>query len=122
MIKVYAIKDIFLILVIVIAISCGIGEYLDYSNCKCWKKLIDPLAEECTENIDETKLVNKTLEKNENKDQCSSYVVYKVLFWLFFILFITNTKIGIYFAYYKYMNHNKKNVPRYDYTYWTTIY
>ena len=28
--------------------SCGIGEYLDYSNCKCRKKLLDSLIEECT--------------------------------------------------------------------------
>ena len=28
--------------------SCNIGEYLDYSNCKLRKKLVDPLAEECT--------------------------------------------------------------------------
>ena len=31
--------------------SCGIREYLDYSNCKCRKKLVDPLIEECTKNI-----------------------------------------------------------------------
>ena len=30
--------------------SCGIGEYLDYSNCKCRKKLVDPLIEECIKN------------------------------------------------------------------------
>ena len=29
--------------------SCNVGEYLDYSDCKCKKKLIDPLIEECTE-------------------------------------------------------------------------
>ena len=37
--------------------SCNINEYLDYSSCKCRKKLIDPLVEECTENINETELV-----------------------------------------------------------------
>ena len=37
--------------------SCGIGEYLDYSNCKWRKILIDLLIEECTENINETKPV-----------------------------------------------------------------
>ena len=42
--------------------SCNIGEYLDYLTCKCRKKLIDPLIEECTENINETKLVEKTLD------------------------------------------------------------
>ena len=25
--------------------SCNISQYLDYSNCKCKKKLIDPLIE-----------------------------------------------------------------------------
>ena len=38
---------------------CDIGEYLDYSNCKCRKKLVDSLVEECTESINETKLVEK---------------------------------------------------------------
>ena len=51
--------------------SCNIGEYLDYSNCKCRKKLVDPLVEECTENIEETKLVNITIE-NENNSRCNS--------------------------------------------------
>ena len=50
--------------------SCNIGEYLDYSSCKCKKKLINPLAEECTENIDETKLVIITVE-NKNNDRFS---------------------------------------------------
>ena len=39
--------------------SCVIGECLDYSNCKCRKKLVDQLFEECTENINETNLVKK---------------------------------------------------------------
>ena len=39
--------------------SCNIGEYLDYSSCKCRKKLVDPLVEECTENINETEFVKK---------------------------------------------------------------
>ena len=62
--------------------SCGIGEYLDYSKWKCRKELIDSLVEECTENIDDTKLINKTSDKNKNKNkgQCNSYLVYKVLF------------------------------------------
>ena len=63
--------------------SCNIGEYLNYLNSKCRKKLVDPLVEECTENINETKLVEKTLDKNENKDKCSFYVVYRALFWIF---------------------------------------
>ena len=87
--------------------SCSIGEYLDYSNCKCRKKLVDPLVEECTENIEETKLVNITVE-NENNGRCNSYVVYKALFVIFFIIIIV---IGIYFVYLKYVNRIKYNLP-----------
>ena len=39
--------------------SCHIGEYLDYSNCKCRKKLYDKLIEECTENIDMVTIDNE---------------------------------------------------------------
>ena len=90
--------------------SCSIGEYLDYSNCKCRKKLVDPLVEECTENIEETKLVNITVE-NENKDRCSFSIVHNVLFWIFFIFFIINSGIIIYFVYHKYVDCNKYDIP-----------
>ena len=69
------------------------------------KKLADPLIEECTENIDETKLVKKTLD--ENKDRCSFSTAYKMLFWIFFIFFIIRVGIGIYFVYRKYVDCNK---------------
>ena len=35
--------------------SCDVGEYLDYVNCKCRKRLIDQLALEC-----ENELLNTT--------------------------------------------------------------
>ena len=84
--------------------SCNTNEYLDYKNYKCRIKLIDPLVEECTENTDETKIINK----NENKDRCDSYIVYKVLFCIFFILFIISIGISIYLVYCKYVNRNNK--------------
>ena len=87
--------------------SCNIGEYIDYSNCKCRKKLIDPLVEECRENIDEAKLVNIIVE-NKNNGRCTSYLVYKVLFFIFFII---NTGIIIYFVYHKYVGCNKYDLP-----------
>ena len=87
--------------------SCNIGEYLDYSSYKCRKKLIDPLSEECTENIDETKLVNITVE-NKNNSRCTSYLVYKVLFFIFFII---NGGIIIYFVYHKYVKRIKHDLP-----------
>ena len=85
--------------------SCNISEYVDYSNCR--KKLFDPLVEECTENIDETKLVNITVE-NENNSRCTSYLVYKVLFFIFFII---SCRIFFYFVYHKYVNCIKYNLP-----------
>ena len=36
--------------------SCDVGEYLDHANCKCRKRLINKLAEECSEIIDEVKI------------------------------------------------------------------
>ena len=87
--------------------SCGIAEYLDYSDCECRKKFADSLVQECTENIEETKLVNITV-KNENNSRCTSYVVYKVLFFIFFLIIIV---IGIYFVYHKYVNLIKYDLP-----------
>ena len=87
--------------------SCNIGEYLDYSGCKCRKKLIDPLVEECTENIDETKLVNITV-KNENNSRCTSYLIYKVLFFIFFII---SCGTIIYIVYHGYVNRTKYDLP-----------
>ena len=46
--------------------SCDFGEYLDYKNYKCRKRFVDKFAEECTENIDETRLVEI------NSTECNS--------------------------------------------------
>ena len=85
--------------------SCDIGEYLDYSNCKCRKKLVDKLVEECTGTNNKVKLAKITLAENENKCKWSSCTLYIVLFS---IVFTINVGIGTYFIYYKYMNRNKE--------------
>ena len=46
--------------------SCDIGGCLDYANCKCRKRLIDKLVEECSENIDEVKMTRIALAEDEN--------------------------------------------------------
>ena len=77
----------------------------------CWwgrKKLVDNLVEECNKIIEKVKLVGK------NEDKYSSWILYIVLFSIFFAI---NIGIATYFVYYKYMNHNKENVSKYDYTY-----
>ena len=88
--------------------SCDVDEYLNYEDCKCKKMLFDKLverssAEECTEKIDEEKLVKITLAEEKNKYKRSSLTLYIVLFS---IILLINVVIGTYFVYYKYMNYN----------------
>ena len=90
--------------------SCDIGEYLDHSNCKCRKKIVDKLVEQCIKSINEIEITEIT--QAENK--CSSSTLYIVFFSIFFTLSIG---IATYFVYYKYMSRNRENVSKYDYTY-----
>ena len=76
--------------------SCDFGEYLDYENCKCRKKVVNKLVEECTENVDELKLTKITSAENENKHKCGSSTLYIMLFT---ISFTVNVGIGTYFVY-----------------------
>ena len=72
--------------------ACDIGEYLDYENCKCRKKLVD----ECTETVEEVKLAEITLAENERGNKYSSCTVYIVLMIVVFTIF---TRITAYFVY-----------------------
>ena len=99
--------------------SCDISEYLDYENCKCRKKLVDRLVEECTGNVEEVKLAKITLAENENKYKCSSYTLYIVLFS---IIFTINVGINTYFVYYKNMNCNKEANPKEKFYFLGNIY
>ena len=60
--------------------SCDIGEYLDYENCKCRKKLDDKLVQECTKNVGEVKLVKITSTENGNKHKRSWIGTYFIHF------------------------------------------
>ena len=82
--------------------NCGFSEYLDYENCKCRKKLVDKLIDQCTETIEEVKLAKITpielhSAENENENKYSSCKVYIVLMIVTFTIF---TGITIYFVYY----------------------
>ena len=91
MIKEYAIKYLFGILVIVnvnvikIVILVSI---LDYENCKCRKKLVDKLIDDCTETIEKVKLAEITLFENENNYKYDSCRVYTVLMIVVFTIFM----------------------------------
>ena len=78
--------------------ACDFGEYLDYDNCKCRKRLVAPLIEECTETVEEVKLAKIILAENENSYKCISCTMYTVLFWRF--LTINVAEIGAYFVYF----------------------
>ena len=77
---------------------CDVGEYLDYENCQCTKKLVAPLLEECTETVEKVKLVKITFVENENSYKYSSCTVYTVLFWISFTINVGG--IGAYFVYF----------------------
>ena len=76
--------------------ACDIGEYLDYENWKCGKKLVDKLVEECAETVEKVKIAKITLRENENRYKCTSCTVYIVLFSTIFRI---NIGIGTYFIY-----------------------
>ena len=50
--------------------ACDVGEYTDYKHCKCRKKLVDKLVDECAESIEEVKLAKITLAENDAYGQC----------------------------------------------------
>ena len=78
--------------------SCDVGEYLDYENWKCRKRLIDKPVEEYSENVDEKKLhLNKI---NDYEKICSSCSVHVVLLVIFFLLRIRVSSVFIYFPWY----------------------
>ena len=90
--------------------TCDFGEYLDYENCKCRKRLVDKLVQECNEIVEETSLVKI----NSTKCKHNSCILYIVLFSIFFTI---NIGIDTYFVYYKYINRNNEKVSIYDYLY-----
>ena len=77
--------------------ACDVGEYLDYENCKCRKKLVDKLVDECTETVEEVKLAKITLAENENSYKCPSRTPYIVSM---IVVFIICTGISSYFVHY----------------------
>ena len=83
--------------------SCDIGEYLDYKNYMCRKKIIDKLVEECSENIDGNELLyNETLDiisssDNKTSDSCAVYII------LLSVFLIISISMAIYFYFFLYL-------------------
>ena len=88
---------------------CDIGEYLDYKNCRCRKKIIHEFVEECSENIDGNEMLyNETLDINSSSDNkaCDSCVVYIILFSAFLIISIS---VAIYVYFFLYLKNRSTN-------------
>ena len=97
--KVYAIKDIPGIQVIVNANAINLVMLVNIQIIQivsAKKKLADELIDECTETIEETKLVNITFTENKNNYKCGSCIVYIVLMIVAFTIF---TEITVYLVY-----------------------
>ena len=98
--------------------SCDIGEYLDYKNCRCRKKIIEKLVEECSENIeniDSNEMIyNETLDiisLSDNKT-CNSCFVYTILFSVFLII---NISMAVYISFFLYLKNRSTNSHYFGY-------
>ena len=55
--------------------SCDVVEYFDYKICKCRKRLVDKLVDECSKTVDEEVEIT-----DNNKNKCNFHIMYIVLF------------------------------------------
>ena len=84
--------------------SRNTSQYLDYSDCKCKKKLIDLLNEECIEydDDDQTKVVNITVTKTDHKTKIFNKTIKnssKVYIVLTIVSIVISTPYTYYFVY-----------------------
>ena len=77
--------------------SCDIGEYLDYENFKCRKKLVAPLIKKCTETVEEAKLAKLTFLKNENSYKCIPCTLHVVSSSIIFTINIAGIVLTMFF-------------------------
>ena len=76
--------------------SCGARQCLNYENCKCRKELIGKIAEECSEDTDESEMIyNATL--NDYVKVCKSCTIYIVLLAISFVISISISSSFVYF-------------------------
>ena len=83
---------------------CETGQYLDYNNCVCRKKIIDDLIEQCTSIVD-IEIKNNTLSKKNNESSSNIYFILFIVFLALFILFLVG------FIYY-WRKENTRNISK----------
>ena len=75
--------------------SCDVGQYLDYKDFKCRKKLVDKFVEECSENTDENEMIH-----DDYRNVCNSCTIYIALFFIVFLIISGIRSTFIYFHWY----------------------
>ena len=75
--------------------SCDVRDYLDYKNCKCRKKLVHKLVEECSKNIDGNEIIY-----DDYENVCNSCTVYIVLFAIALLIIAGIRSVFVYFYWY----------------------
>ena len=73
--------------------SCDFREYLDYEDCKCRKKIVDKLIEECSENIGGNEMIYNGI-LNDHEKVLNSCTIYIVLFVIAFLIVI-DTRVHV---------------------------
>ena len=99
--------------------SWNTSQYLDYLDCKCKKKIINPIVEKCIEyDDDQTKIVNKTVTKTDNQTKIANKTVKnscKVYIVLTIVSIVISTVYTIYFVYYDwFLIKNKDFFTKYN--------
>ena len=82
--------------------SCRIAQYLDYKSSVCRNSLVDKLVEECTSDIDENEIYNKTLTGTSSND-CTSCMLYLILCAVFLSASVIISGAFVYYWYLKRM-------------------
>ena len=78
--------------------SCDIGEYLDYKNWRCRRKIVDSLVEECSKNIDENDMIfDESLNIVLSDYKCNCCTLYILLLAVFLVTSIVIIAVFIYF-------------------------
>ena len=83
---------------------CETGQYLDYKNCVCRKKIIDDLIGQCTSIVD-IEIKNNTLSKKNDESSSNIYFVLFIIFLVLLILFLVE------FIYY-WRKDNTQNISK----------
>ena len=81
--------------------SCDVGEYINYGNCKCRRKIVDELVEEYSDNIDENEMIyNETVNVSLSDYNCNSCTLCIALFVEFLVTSVIISAVFVYFHWY----------------------